>query len=102
MRRFFCIVGALLFAVAAGSAPAAAKTCKEPVIVQFRTAVQTSPEAREKRARASVVDKWRDKARAQYGIAYRFWSRSNDRAVTCSQAPKSTSCQATATPCRLI
>jgi hypothetical protein len=82
--------------------PAVAKTCKEPVTVQYRTSVQWSTEAREKRARANVVDKWRDRARGQYGFVYRFWSRANDRSVECSATAKTTTCTATATPCRLL
>ena len=89
--------------IAAGMAtPAAAKTCREPVAVQFRTTVQASSESREKRARSGVVDKWRDRARADYGIAYRFWSRANDRNIECSATPKATTCKAVAAPCRLI
>ena len=93
---------ALVLAALATSTPAAAKTCKEPVAVQFRTAVQIAADAREKRARAGVVDKWRDRARADYGIAYRFWSRANDRSIECTATAKATTCKAVATPCRLI
>ncbi len=102
MRQAFQFGMALVLASVAASLPAAAKTCKEPVTVQYRTAVQLAVDAREKRARAGVVDKWRDRARADYGIAYRFWSRSNDPSIECTATPKATTCKAVATPCRLI
>ena len=98
----FAVTAALAAACLATAAPAEAKTCKEPVAVTYRTSAQISEASRETRARSSVVDKWRDRARADYGIVYRFWSRAETRTIECSATPKATTCKATATPCRLI
>ena len=90
--------------VAAGSlvmttTPADAKTCKEPLAVQSRSTIKTDEAARTQRATTNAQKKWSKDARAKYGIAYYFWSRSADQKVECRQTPKSTVCTATATPC---
>ena len=86
----------------AAPAPAAAKTCKEPITVTSRSTVKTSEEARTKRATNNAQAKWSKEARAKYGVAYYFWARSSDQKFECRQTPKSSICTATATPCSLL
>ena len=102
--RYTCLALLTLLAATAllAIAPANAKTCKEPTTVSYRTAIQASEATREKRARSGVLDKWRDRARADFGIVYRFWSRADNQSIECTATPKATTCKATATPCRLI
>ena len=106
MRKFTAAlaggtIAGVMFVGAAGT-PVQAKTCKEPLTVQSRSTIKTSEEARTKRATTNAQAKWSKEVRAKYGIAYYFWSRSDNRSVECRQTPKSTACTATATPCSLI
>ena len=86
----------------AGIAPAAAKTCKEPLSVTSRSTIKSSEDARTKRATDNAEKKWSKEVRAKYGLRYYFWSSSNDKKVECRQTPKSSICVATATPCGLV
>lgn len=92
---------ALLLAAAwLGATGAAAKTCKDPVTTKATSRAELSD--KEARARTAALAQWRTRARANYGVAYRFWSRAEDRNLTCTQTEKSATCTATARPCRLL
>ena len=88
--------------LALDSAPASAKTCKEPLSVTSRSTIKGTEEARTKRATNNAEKKWSKDVRAKYGVAYYFWSRADDKKIECRQTPKSAICVATATACRLI
>lgn len=89
-------------ALVLGAAPAAAKTCKEPVTATSRSTVQAGEEARTRRATSNAERKWSKEVRAKYGLQYYFWMRAEAKKVECRQTPKSTVCTATATPCSLL
>ena len=65
-------------------APAHAKVCKDEVTAKSRSAGQYSDADRQSRARGGAMANWRDRARSTYGIAYRFWSRADDKSITCT------------------
>ncbi len=84
------------------TAPASAKTCKEPLTVTSRSTIKTDEAARTKRATANAEKKWSKEARAKHGFQYYFTARADAKTVECSQTPKSTKCTLTATPCSLL
>ena len=88
--------------VAMAGAPAHAKTCKDVVTAKSRSAAEVSDATRERRARANAIANWSARARDTYGWAYRFWSRADDRDVTCGGGASAKHCTATAKPCRLL
>lgn len=88
--------------LALGVAPAAAKTCKEPVTVTSRSTIQGTEDTRTRRATDNAQKKWSKEVQSKYGLPYYFWIRSDDRKVECRQTPKSTICTTTATPCRIL
>lgn len=90
------LAGALLF-----TAPAAAKTCKTEIQAKG-IATGVIADKREARARASALSKWRAKAQSRHGIAYRFWSRADDKKIDCSKSKEVTRCTVSAKPCRLL
>ena len=83
-------------------APAAAKVCKDEVSAKSRSAGQYSDAQRQKRAYSNAIANWRDRTRSTHGIAYRFWSRTEDRSVDCTTGKNSVTCTAKAKPCRLL
>lgn len=93
-----------LGALVAGSAmaPAAAKTCKDPLTATSRSTIKTSEAARTKRATDNAEKKWSKEVRAKYGLQFYFWARSDAQKIECRQTPKSSICTATATPCSLL
>jgi hypothetical protein len=93
---------ATLAVLAVGAAPAAAKTCKEPLTVTSRSTIKADEAARTQRATANASQKWSKEARAKYGLRYYFPSRADAKSVECHQTPKSTSCTMTATPCAVL
>lgn len=93
---------AALAAPLAGIGPAQAKVCKEEIAAKSRSAGQYSDAERESRARTNAVGNWRDRTRSTYGIAYRFWSRADDKSVTCTPGKNAVQCVAKARPCRLL
>ena len=66
----------VLGALVAGSvvAPAAAKTCKDPLTVTSRSTIKTSEAARTKRATDNAEKKWSKEVRAKYGLQFYFWA----------------------------
>lgn len=89
--------------VTATVAPAAAKTCKEPLTASSRSSIQGGEAARTKRATDNAEKKWSKEAKAKYGFAYQLWLRADGKKpAECRNTPKSTTCTVTATPCRLI
>ncbi len=95
-------VAAIGLGSAAISAPAAAKTCKDPLTVSSRSTIKTGEDARTKRATDNAEKKWSKQVRAKYGLQYYFWMRSDAQKIECRQTPKSSICTATATPCSLL
>lgn len=93
-------MAALLAALLLGSTSVAAATCKDAVTTKATSRAELSD--KEARARTAVLAQWRTRARANYGIAYRFWSRAADRNLTCTQTEKSATCIAVGRPCRLL
>jgi hypothetical protein len=91
---------ALLVLILLTSNPAAAKTCKDAVTAKATSRAEVS--SKEDRARSAALAKWRTAARAANGWTYRFWSRAEDRSLTCKSTGKSATCTATARPCRLL
>ena len=91
----------LVFALASAS-PAAAKSCRQVMEAKSTSRIGVTEAAREKRATANAVAKWRDTARDRYGVLYRFWSRADDRTTSCRNTAKQTTCTATAVPCRVL
>jgi hypothetical protein len=83
-------------------APAYAKVCKEEVTAKSRSAAQYSDSERQTRARAGAMANWRDRARSTHGIAYRFWSRADDKSIICTSTKAAGTCVAKARPCRLL
>ena len=95
----------LMFAtvlLAAAAVPASAKVCKDEVSAKSRSAGQYSDAQRQKRAHSNAIANWRDRTRSTYGIAYRFWSRAEERDVSCTTGKNSVTCVAKAKPCRLL
>jgi hypothetical protein len=88
--------------LAAATVPAHAKVCKDEVSAKSRSAGQYSDTERQKRAQSNAIANWRDRTRSTYGIAYRFWSRTQDRSVECTTGKNAVTCVAKAKPCRLL
>lgn len=86
----------------AGASAASAKTCKEPVTATSRSQIKQDEAARTRRATDNATKRWAEAVRAKYGLAYRFWLRSENQNVECKNTPKTTTCTVTATPCRLL
>ena len=82
--------------------PASAKVCKEEISAKSRSAGQYSDARRQERAHGNAIANWRDRARSTYGIAYRFWSRAEDKNVDCHTTKAYAQCVAKARPCRLF
>lgn len=104
MRHAIRLASLLIAAVsiAAVAAPASAKTCKAEVSGKGLSTVAGGDERRQARARSGAISKWRSAAQAKYGVAYRFWSRSEAQKVDCKKGKETTRCTVTARPCRLI
>ncbi len=100
--RFATPIVAATAGLALLPAAASAKTCKEPLTVTSRSTIKTDEAARTKRATANAEKKWSKEAKAKYGLQYYFPSRADAKSVECQQAPKSTKCTMTATPCSLL
>ena len=92
---------AIAIACLFGVAPAHAKTCKDAITAQARSAAQLSDESREKRAREKAISNWGKRARDTYGWQYRFWYKSEEQKVECKGTTKSRSCTVSAKPCSL-
>lgn len=88
--------------LAATGVPAAAKTCKAAVASKGLSTSAATPDKREERARSSAIAKWRSASQAKYGVAYRFWSRADERKVECKKGKEVTRCTVSAKPCRLL
>ena len=84
------------------STAAQAKVCKDEVAAKSRSAAQYSDAERRSRARSGAIANWRDRSRSSYGIAYRFWSRAEDKSVDCATTKSAVTCVAKARPCRLL
>ena len=93
---------ASVLAILTMQGPAHAKVCKDEVIAKSRSAAQYSDAERQSRARSGAMANWRDRARSTYGIAYRFWSRAEDKSITCASTKAAGTCVAKARPCRLL
>ena len=93
-------MAALLAALLLGSTSVAAATCKDAVTTKATSRAELSD--KEARARTAVLAQWRTRARANYGIAYRFWSRAEDKSVDCATTKSAVTCVAKARPCRLL
>ena len=102
MNRFVSASLVAAIGVIGLSAPASAKVCKDEVSSKSRSAGNYSDDARQKRAHSNAIANWRDRTRSTHGIAYRFWSRAEDRSVDCKTGANSVSCVAKARPCRLL
>ena len=89
---------ACLFAIA----PAHAKTCKDAITAQARSAAQLSDDSREKRAKEKAISNWGKRARDTYGWQYRFWSKSEEQKVECGGTAKAKHCNVSAKPCSLF
>jgi hypothetical protein len=100
LLRPLAFVAAVALGGMAAATTADAKTCKDVVTAKAISRAQVS--SKESRAREAAIALWRTKARAAHGWAYRFWSRSDGRSVTCTSTDKSATCIATAKPCRLL
>ena len=105
VSRALTVAAAVAVASVAATAlpqPANAKVCKDQVSAKSRSAGNYSDTRRQSRAHSNAIANWRDRARSTYGIAYRFWSRADDRSVDCKTTPSAVTCTAKARPCRLI
>jgi hypothetical protein len=103
MRRICTVaVAGLATALVLEGPPAHAKTCKDAVTAKSRSAAQVSDATRLRRARDGAIANWAARVRDTYGIAYRFWSRAEDRKVECGGGSSAKHCTATARPCRLL
>jgi cation transport regulator ChaC len=100
-RAQTCLVMSVLVLMAL-PAPAHAKVCKDEVTAKSRSAAQYSDAERQSRARGGAMANWRDRARSTYGIAYRFWSRAEDKSIICTSTKAAGTCVAKARPCRLL
>ena len=83
-------------------APAHAKTCKEAITAQARSAAQLSDASREKRARDKAIANWSKRAQDTYGWRYRFWSKSQEQRIDCGGTAKFKRCSVSAKPCTLF
>jgi hypothetical protein len=83
-------------------APAQAKTCKDVVTAKAQSRAQLSDASRERRARENAIANWSRRARDTYGWAYGYWSRAEEKQVTCGGGASSKHCTVSAKPCRLI
>jgi len=83
-------------------APAHAKTCKEAIAAQARSAAQLSDASREKRARDKAIANWSKRAQDTYGWRYRFWSKSQEQRIDCGGTAKFKRCSVSAKPCTLF
>ena len=101
-RKQWMAVLSTVAGVSVTASAALAKTCKEPLTVTSRSTIQTSVEARTKRATDNAEKRWSKDVRAKYGLQYYFWARSEGQKVDCRQTEKSSICTATATPCSLL
>ena len=102
VARSLTHVGLLLVFVLASASPAAAKTCRAVMETKSTSRIGVTEAAREKRATANAITKWRDAARDRYGVLYRFWSRAGDKTTSCRNTAKQTTCTAAAVPCRVL
>ena len=101
-RALFSATVAAVAAVVALAQPAAAKTCKTEVTGKGLATISGGEARREARARSGAIAKWRSAAQAKYGLAYRFWSRSEAQKVDCRKGKEVTRCTVSAKPCRLL
>ena len=92
------VVAAGLFAVP----PAHAKTCKDAISAQARSAAQVSDESRERRAKDKAIANWGKRARDTYGWQYRFWTKAEEQKVECGGTAKAKHCSVSAKPCSLF
>jgi len=92
--------GAAVAFVAATAAHA--KTCKDAISAQARSAAQVSDESRERRAKDKAIANWGKRARDTYGWQYRFWTKSEEQKVECGGTVKSKHCNVSAKPCTLF
>ena len=101
--RLAIIAVLLIFVVIAVPAivPAQAKTCKDAVSAQARSAAQLSDASREKRAKDKAIANWSKRVRDTYGWMYRFWSKSEAQKVDCGGTAKFKRCLVSAKPCTL-
>jgi hypothetical protein len=83
------------------TAPVSAKTCKAEIQAKG-VATGVVADKREARARSSALSKWRAKVQSRHGVAYRFWSRADDKKIDCSKSKDMTRCTVSAKPCRLL
>jgi hypothetical protein len=102
MRFVFglAVIGASLAVMPAG--PAQAKTCKDVVTAKAQSRAQLSDASRERRAQDNAIANWSRRARDTYGWAYRYWSRADEKQVTCGGGASSKHCTVSAKPCRLV
>jgi hypothetical protein len=82
MHRTLGIIGAAFAAAMTVATAAEAATCKAII--------------------NAAIAKWRVKARENYGIVYRFWSRADNRVERCTCTPSVVTCMVSAKPCSLI
>ena len=97
----FAAVGMAAAGLLVADAPAHAKTCKDAVTAKSRSAAQVSDASRARRAREGAIANWAARVRDTYGIAYRFWSKAEDRKVECGGGTSAKHCTVSARPCRL-
>jgi hypothetical protein len=90
-----CLAMALL------TAGADARTCKDAISAKARSAAQLSDASRERRARENAIANWKRRVRDTYGWSYGFWSRAEERDITCGGGASAKHCTASAKPCRL-
>ena len=98
------ILAALVLAAGlmAGLEPAAAKTCKAKVSAIGLSTGKAEVRIREARARKAALGVWRSKAQKANGMAYRFWSRADEKEIACQSAKGRSRCLISARPCRLL
>ena len=82
--------------------PLAAKTCKEPISAKSSSRIAGDDAKRDERAKDNAIKRWVKDAQAKYGVAYRFWIRSEERSVDCGRGKNTSHCTVTAKPCRLL
>lgn len=82
--------------------PLAAKTCKDPVSAKSSSRIAGDEAKRDQRAKDNAIKRWVKQAQATYGIAYRFWIRSEEQKVDCDRTKSTSRCTVTAKPCRLL
>jgi hypothetical protein len=79
-----------------------AKTCKDAISAQARSAAQVSDESRERRAKDKAIANWGKRARDTYGWQYRFWTKAEEQKVECGGTAKAKHCSVSAKPCSLF